>query len=337
MRFATWVSGLLVTVALVVGCSSASSPTPQPTPTPLTKLTVGLGYIPSVQFAQFYRAQQQGYYRDAGLDVTFQSEIDPNLITLVGQGAVDIGIADGTSVIPAVGQGVPIKYAATIYAQFPNVVIATANGPVKSAADLKGHSLGIPGEYGSSWIMLQALLASAGLNANDVNIRDYPDFGQAVALQQGQVDAATAFRNNEPLQLAQQGFATTQLTIDQITPLPGPGLIVGTATLTTKRDALTAFVTATLRAMDEIAADPQLGLDDTIAQVPDLGSNKDAQLAVLQATIPMWGSPYTQAHGSGAIDHDAWSKSLDFMRGLSGSNIPSSLAVDQLVTEELLP
>lgn len=337
MRFATWVSGLLVTVALVVGCSSASSPTPQPTPTPLTKLTVGLGYIPSVQFAQFYRAQQQGYYRDAGLDVTFQSEIDPNLITLVGQGAVDIGIADGTSVIPAVGQGVPIKYAATIYAQFPNVVIAAANGPIKSAADLKGHSLGIPGEYGSSWIMLQALLASAGLTANDVDIRDYPDFGQAVALQQGQVDAATAFRNNEPLQLGQQGFATTQLTIDQITPLPGPGLIVGTATLTTKRDALTAFVTATLRAMDEIAADPQLGLDDTIAQVPDLGSNKDSQLAVLQATVPMWGSPYTQAHGSGAIDQDAWSKSLDFMRGLSGSNIPSSLAVDQLVTEELLP
>jgi NitT/TauT family transport system substrate-binding protein len=337
VRFAAWLSGVLVAVVLVVGCSAAPTPTPAPTATPLSKLTVGLGYIPSVQFAQFYRAQQQGYYRAAGLDVTFQNEIDPNLITLVGQGAVDVGVADGTSVIPAVGQGVPIKYAATIYAQFPDIVIAPANGPIKSAADLKGHSLGIPGEFGSSWIMLQALLASANLTANDLDIRDYPDFGQAVALQQGQVDSATGFRNNEPLQLAQQGFATTQLTIDQITPLPGPGLIVGTTTLTTKRDALTAFVTATLRAMDEIAANPQLGLDDTIAQVPDLGSNKDSQLAVLQATIPMWSSPYTQLHGSGAIDQDAWTKSLDFMRGLAGSNIPSSLTVDQLVTEELLP
>ncbi|HEY5488278.1 MAG TPA: hypothetical protein VIK00_00435, partial [Candidatus Limnocylindrales bacterium] len=65
--------------------------------------------------------------------------------------------------------------------------------------------------------------------------------------------------------------------------------------------------------------------------------NKDSQLAVLRATVPMWGSPYTQVHGSGAIDQDAWSKSLAFMRGLSGSNIPSSLAVDQLVTGELLP
>ena len=111
-------------VALLVGCSPAASATA----TPLTKLTVGLGYIPSVQFAQFYRAQQQGYYRDAGLDVTFQNGNDSNLVTLVGQGALDIGVADGTSVIPAVGQGIPIKYAATIYAQFPNVVIAPASG-----------------------------------------------------------------------------------------------------------------------------------------------------------------------------------------------------------------
>ena len=38
-----------------------------------TKLVVGLGFIPSVQFAQFYLAQQNGYYADAGLDVEFQN------------------------------------------------------------------------------------------------------------------------------------------------------------------------------------------------------------------------------------------------------------------------
>jgi NitT/TauT family transport system substrate-binding protein len=323
---------LALVAALLVGCTTGATPTP----TTLTKLTVGLGYIPSVQFAQFYRAQQQGYYRDAGLDVTFQNGNDSNLVTLVGQGALDIGVADGTSVIPAVGQGVPIKYAATIYAQFPNVVITAADGPIKTAADLKGHSLGIPGRYGSSWIMLQALLSSAGLTTDDVAIHEYPDFGQGVGLQQGQVDSATAFRNNEPIPLAQSGFATTQLTVDQFVPLPGPGLIVGTSTLSAKHDALVAFVAATLRAMNDIVANPQLGLDDSIAVVPDLATNKDTQLAILQATIAMWSSPYTQANGTGAIDSDAWNKSLVFMRGLPDSNIPSNLTVDQLVTQELL-
>jgi len=304
---------------------------------PATKLTVGLGYLPSVQFAQFYRAQQQGYYAEAGLDVTFQNEADPNLVTLVGQGAVDIGIADGTSVIPAVGQGIPIRYAATIYARFPNVVMTPAASGLTDAGSLARHTLGIPGRYGSSWVMLQALLASAGLTPDDIDIREYPDYGQATALQQGQVDSATGFRNNEPVQLDRQGFATNVLTIDEITPLPGPGLIVGTSTLSARKDALQAFVAATLRAMDEITANPQLGVDDTITAVPDLGSDRAGQLAVLQATIEMWSSPYTQANGTGSIDPDAWSRSLEFMRGLADSNIPADLTVGDLITQELLP
>lgn len=302
-----------------------------------TKLTVGLGYIPSVQFAQFYRAERQGYYRDAGLDVTFQNEIDPNLVTLVGQGAVDIGIADGTSVIPAVGQGIPIRYVATIYAQFPNVVITPADSGIDTAAELAGHSLGIPGRYGSSWIMLQALLASAGLTPDDVDIRDYPDFGQGAGLRVGQVDAATGFRNNEPVQLELQGFPTNILAIDDITPLPGPGLIVGTEGLAANRDALWWFVAATMRAMEEITGDPALGLEDAVAIVPELGQNHDTQRAVLEATIEMWHSPYTEANVLGAIDANAWTQSLDFVRALPDSNIPATLTADQLVSLELLP
>jgi len=117
---------VVLTLALSIAAAVAGCGGQQATPSPaVTRLTVGLGYIASVQFAPFYRAQEQGYYRDAGLEVTFQNEIDPNLITLIGQGAIDIGMADGTSVIPAAGQGIPILYAATIYAQFPSVVMAT--------------------------------------------------------------------------------------------------------------------------------------------------------------------------------------------------------------------
>lgn len=314
------------------GCATGPSPTAQ-----RTALTVGLGYIPSVQFAQFYRAQQQGYYRDAGLDVTFQNEIDPNLVTLIGQGAVDIGMSDGTSVIPAAGQGIPVRYATTIYARFPNVVMTGTDSGIRTAADLAGHTVGIPGQYGSSWIMLQALLASAALTPDDIEIRNYPEFGQGVALRLGEVDAATGFRNNEPVQLARESFPTNLLTIDEITPLPGPGLTVGESTLASKREALRAFVAATLRAMDEIEANPELGLDAAIAVVPELADQRDAQRAILDATIAMWESPYTAENGPGAIDAPAWQASIEFMRGLPDSNIPADLTAAKLVTEELLP
>jgi NitT/TauT family transport system substrate-binding protein len=307
------------------------------TPGTVTKLTVGLGYIPSVQFAPFYLAQQAGYYRDAGLEVTFQNTIDPNLITLVGQGAIDIGLADGTSLIPAVAQGIPVRYVTTIYARFPNIVFAKASAGITTAADLRGKKLGTPGRYGSGWFMLEALLQSAGLTPSDLDIQLYPDYGQGAALAQGAIDAATGFANNEPVQLQLTGTTPTVLTVDDIVPLPGNGLISSVDTLRTKHAALAAFVAATLRAMADIMADPQQGIDATVALVPDLGKDVATQRAILDATIAMWSNDYTTANGLGAIDRGAWQQSVTFMAGLPGSPIGGTApSVDQLLDGTLL-
>jgi NitT/TauT family transport system substrate-binding protein len=305
----------------------ASSPAP-PVAEPV-KLTVGLGYIPSVQFAPFYLAQQQGWYADAGLDVEFQNKIDPDLITLVGQGAIDVGIGDGTSVIPAVSQGIPVRYVATIYGKFPSVVFAKASSGITTAADLAGRKIGTPGRYGSGWIMLQALLGSAGLTTDDVEIVEYPDFTQRAAVEQGAVEAATGFANNEPVQLELDGDKAVVLRIDDITPLPGPGLIAGAGTLETKTDAIDAFVTATLRAMAAIVADPEAGLGAAIAAVPELGTARDAQRAVLDATIDSWSGPVQTAGGLGAIDRDGWTASIAYLTTLG--LVPNPVTVDDLV------
>ncbi len=297
--------------------------------------SVGLGYIPSVQFAPFYLADQAGYYEDAGLTVTFQNKIDPDLVTLVGQGAVDVGLADGTSLIPAVSQGIPVRYIATIYRDFPSIVFAKTSSGITTAADLKGKKIGIPGRFGSSWIMLQALLGSANLTPDDVQIVEYPDFGQGAAVQQGAVDAATGFANNEPVQLELAGFPTTVLHVDAIVPLPGPGLISGTGTLGSKQAATAAFVAATLKAMGEIAADPEKGLDAAIAAVPDLGSDRETQKAILEATIAAWQGSATGAPVLGAIDAASWSASLEFMTTLG--LVPNPIKVEDLIRSDLLP
>ena len=339
----------LVVAALVAGCgpasttvspsnSSGSSAGPGGSPdssTAPTKLVVGLGYIPSVQFAQFYLAQQKGYYAEAGLDIEFQNKIDPDLITLVGQGAIDVGIGDGTSVIPAASNHIPIEYIATIYGKFPNIVFAKASSGITKAADLKGKKIGTPGRYGSGWIMLQALLASAGLTTDDVQIVEYPDFTQEVAVEQGAVDAATGFSNNEPVQMQLHGTKPVVLTIDAITPLPGPGLIAATKTLDAKHDAIAAFVAATLQAMAEIKTDPKVGLDAAIAAVPELATARDAQAAVLAATIATWSGPVQDGLGLGAIDRDGWATSITYLGTLG--LVKNPVKADDLVREDLLP
>ncbi len=297
-------------------------------------LKVGLGYIPSVQFAPFYLADQKGYYRQAGLKVTFENKIDPDLVTLVGQGALDLGVADGTSVIPAVSQGIPIRYVSTIYGTFPSIVFAKTSSGITSAADLAGKKIGIPGKYGSSWIMLQALLDSAGLKPDDVTIVEYPDFGQGVAVQQGAVDAATGFTNNEPVQLERTGIKATVLHVDQIVALPGPGLIAGTSTLQSRKAAVAAFVAATLRAMEEIAATPKVGLDAAVTAVPELASDRDAQAAILDATIATWHDP-TGAKPFGSIDRNGWQASVTLLTKLG--LVPNPVTVDGLVQEVGIP
>jgi putative riboflavin transport system substrate-binding protein len=321
--------GLAVGLALVTAIAACGSSGGTPSAT-RTKLTVGLGYIPSVQFAAFYRADQAGYYAAEGLDITFQNDIDANLVPKVGAGTIDLGLSDGTSVIPAVSQGIPIRYVATIYAKFPSIVFAKAESGIATPADLKGRKIGIPAKSGSSWIMLQALLASASLTVDDVTIVEYPDFGQATAVSQGAVDAATGFDNNEPVQLASSGQKVTVLRVDQATPLPGPGIIASTATIGSKKTAIAGFVRATLKAMNEIAATPSVGVDAAVKAVPDLAKNKDLQLAILTATVADWrrATDATGAPITGAIDQPGWQASLAFMTKLS--LVPKPVTVQDL-------
>ena len=326
---------VLSLIAILVAACGPGTSTTASVGAPEIALKVGLGYIPSVQFAQFYLANRAGYYAEEGLHVEFQNEIDSNLVPKVGEGNLDLGMSDGTSVIPAVSQGIPIRYLATVYGQFPSIVFGKASSGITTAADLEGKKIGIPGRFGSSWIMLQALLGSAGLTVSDVEIVEYPDFGQGAAVAQGVVDAATGFANNEPVQLELAGTPTFVLHVDDVTPLPGPGLIAGRATIDAKRDAVAGFVRATLRAMKEITADPAKGLDAAIAAVPELGQNRDTQAAILDATIEAWGrAGATPGEGLGQIDRAGWGASVEFMTKLG--LVPKPVTVDDLVTEDFV-
>ncbi|HSK52718.1 MAG TPA: ABC transporter substrate-binding protein [Clostridia bacterium] len=298
-------------------------------------LVVGLGYIPSVQFAPFYYAEQEGYYAEAGLTVEFQNRIDPDLITLVGQGDIDIGLGDGTSVIPAVSQGIPVRYIATVYGKFPSIVFAKESSGIRTVADLAGRKIGTPGRYGTGWVMLQAMFESAGLTEEDVEVIEYPDFGQGAAVEQGAVDAATGFANNEPVVLELSGTPATVLRVDDIVALPGPGIIAGVGVLEDHPDAVQAFVSASLRAMEEIAANPELGLDAALRAVPELAGDRERQRAILAATIDTWRGPVQEERGLGAVDRDGWVASIEFLEEMG--LVPEPITIDDLLRDDLLP
>ena len=164
---------------------------------------------------------------------------------------------------------------------------------------------------------------------------EYPDFTQRAAVEQGAVDAATGFSNNEPVQLELDGTKAVVLHIDAITPLPGPGLIAATATLTAKHDAIARFVAATLRAMNAIKLNPSVGLNAAIQAVPELAAARDAQMAILTATIASWSGPVQAARGLGSIDRDGWTRSIAYLTTLG--LVAKPVTVDELVQDGLIP
>ena len=70
---------------------------------------------------------------------------------------------------------------------------------------------------GWAWKKMRPLLASAGLTVDDVTVTPFPDYGQGVAVQQGTVDAATGFANNEPVQLQLAGETVSVLGVPATT------------------------------------------------------------------------------------------------------------------------
>jgi NitT/TauT family transport system substrate-binding protein len=313
---------LAVALSLAVAaCTSTASPSPSPNPSEsaapsgeLRPVRLLLGFRPDVQFAPFYLAKQNGSFERLGMDVTIEHADAGELIRLVAAGEADFGVADATDVMIARTSGIPVKYISTLYQYFPVSLVGPAGTVPPNPADLAGRRIGTPGRFGSSWHALLALLAAGGLTADDVTIREYPQFNQVEGLLNSDVDLITGFRNNEPLRLQAAGMATDQLTIDATAPLPGPGVIARDELLLADPRLAANFAATIVAAQQDIEEDPELGLRAALEAVPTIGEDEATALAVLQATIPLWRGPDPGYYG--ITNDQVWQAGYDTMRNL---------------------
>ena len=292
----------------------------------LRQVTLLLGFRPDVQFAPFYVAQQEGFYAEAGLEVEIEHQQAPDVQRLVADGQAEFGVADATDVMIARTQEIPIKYVSTLYQSFPVALIGEAADVPSEPSGLSGHSIGTPGRFGSSWHALLALLDAGGLTADDVTIREYPQFNQVDGLTNGDVELITGFRNNEPLRLAARGTDVAMLTVDDVAPLPGPGVIVGDDLLADDPELVRAFVDATAAAQAAVIADPDLGFAAAEASVPTIAEDPEVARAVLDATVALWEG---DGFADGAIDRDTWSAGYETMLRLGF--IDGSVPLEEMI------
>jgi NitT/TauT family transport system substrate-binding protein len=124
----------LCLLALLIGaCSTTPTPAPPPTapvpmtaptsaPVPagsLTEVSVVMGYIPNIQFAPLYVAEEKGYFTEAGIKVKRNWGFELDGIKLVGANQADFALLGGDQVIQARSQNIPLVYVANYYNAFP--------------------------------------------------------------------------------------------------------------------------------------------------------------------------------------------------------------------------
>jgi NitT/TauT family transport system substrate-binding protein len=307
---------LIPILLFLVACNSTAQPAEE-----LTSITLPAGYIPNVQFAPLYVAIEKGFYRDAGLDVTIDYNMETDNVALLGVGELDFAIASGEQVLLGQGQDLPVVYVMAWYQEFPVGVVSLADKEIIEPADLAGKKIGIPGLYGASYIGFRALLQANGLQESDLTL-DSIGYTTVEALVNGQDDAVVIYVSNEPVQLEAQGYAINTLRVSDYTNLIGNGLITNQKVIEEKPELVRAMVKATLQGIRYTQEHPDEAFEICKKYVDNLAElspeEQEVQRKVLDASIALY-----HVEKNGASDLQTW------------QNMQSILLEMGLLTQEL--
>ena len=178
---------------------------------------------------------------------------------------------------------------------------------LKTLADLKGHSIGVPGPFGSTYTGLLALLYKANLSLSDVKVQSI-GFTQVAALLGHKVDAIMGYSNNEPLQLQAHGLNVRTFAVSDYQPLVSNGIIALENIYRNQQPMVRDFVQATLKGLKEVISNPAEAVEISKQYVPGLAPAQAT--SVLQATIPLWQSSNGQL---GYNDSTTWQSMEQFL------------------------
>lgn len=315
---------LLLLIIALTGCGTMTTPTQPP---PLEKVVLGVGYVPDVQFAPLYVAQEKGFYEEAGLEVEIEYGFEHDFVALVAQGKREFTIASGDQVILARAQGLPVTYVMQWYERYPVALVAPAAQGISEPADVNGHSVGLP-LFGTSLIGWKALVYATDIDEELVTVKDI-GFTQVAAIDQRVVDAAIAYIANEPNQLRDQGIEVNLIEVSDYINLVSNGLVIGEKLKTEKPDLVRRMVQATLKGVLYAADHPQEAFEISRRVIPEITDEEAIlQQKVLEDSIKLWDTTAQP----GQTTTEAWQESADFL--LKTGLIEEPVAVEDLFTNQ---
>src|SRR6266478_1399697 len=189
-------TGALLICLISAACLVLS---PSPPAGALDAVSMQLKWKHQFQFAGYYQALEQGFYRDAGLDVTIrEGGPDIDVAETVSSGKADFGVCSA-SVLREWTMGRRLVVLAAIFQRSPAVILVARRADISSVSDLRGRTLmDAPGSDEIAAMLKREGVDYAALPrvTHEGNPRD---------LLAARADAMVAYSTNEPFVLEQLG------------------------------------------------------------------------------------------------------------------------------------
>jgi len=274
--------------------------------------------VSSLDTMPYFYAAQQGYYKEAGLDVTLSTnDSGPAVVTGVLNGTYDAATAAAFPILIAISKGADLRVLAGAVVIRPDTgnssLVVRKDSPIKGYKDLEGKTVATNALTSLTVLATKIGVKAAGGDGNRVKFLALPFKAASQAVAQGQADAAVVI-NPFGTEAANDGMKVIADPIGTQLPAGAPYQILFTAakTATARQAQFQAFEKATQRAIEKLRADPQLQRKLAVSLV---GFSAEVAKAV---SLP----EYTTAR----IDLAAFQKYADFVAEYGYSAKPVEVA-----------
>jgi len=244
-------------IALKVAAAALAAFALSASPAAAQKITFTLNWVAGGDHAPYFYAQKMGWYKDAGLDVDFETgRGSAASAQKVGAGSSQMGLSDMAGVLLFRGKGLDLVGIMNVYANSPQGMYWLKSSGIKDVKDLAGKKIGNPAGDGAR-TMWPALAQKFGIDPASVTWVNIDANAKLSALKSKAVDATTSFFNLHHVFARElggdMGFLAWK---DAGVNLYGNSIIANGAWLAANKDKADKFVKITQKAFAECAKTP---------------------------------------------------------------------------------
>ncbi len=167
----------------------------------LQKITLQLRSSHQFQFAGYYAAQEKGFYRNEGFDVSFVTRQPGMSVTEeVIEGRADFGVGNPELLLDYY-EGAPVVVLAAIFQHSPEVLLSKTETAISTPRHLRDKRVMINGSASPS---IMAMLKSQDVELTDMTVLDISR--NVKRLIQGSTDAMVAYQTDQPYAMRLAGI-----------------------------------------------------------------------------------------------------------------------------------